>query len=349
MQIITLLTVVVFAGVVSSCSTSGSYADADKHRRYVSVYSTDDQRAALSSPKNDSAANETLANLGEKVKANRSDLKSWLNIARLRLARGEILKAEKACNEALRIDFKSQAAKKVYAQISLRKGDHKVAKVILESMGGESLRDSQVHNLLAQVYLAEDNRPKAMALFKRSIALDSSNASARMNLGVMYVKYRQLSAAAIQFERVLQVMPKNIDARLHLGIIQTTRKEYEPAEEAFAEVLAIDPNNSLALFNLAVVQMHRGEYDDAIDNLKSFVRQAKRQKKSTDEGFALIDRVKVLRANGGKIPDSQTKTRLAAKLRKARSTKKKAKVKPRKRVLSKDEQEIQDLEKTINQ
>ena len=92
---------------------------------------------------------------------------------------------------------------------------------------GSKSKDSDVLNIRALVELRNGNKALAKELFKRAIKIDPGNIAARMNLGVLLLKYRQIGGASVQFERVLKIMPHHQDARLHIAIIKASRVEID--------------------------------------------------------------------------------------------------------------------------
>jgi tetratricopeptide (TPR) repeat protein len=150
-------------------------------------------------------------------------------------------------------------------------------------------------NMRALISLANNDASGAMELFQRALKLDPGNVSVRMNLGVSYLRFRQLGAASVQFERVLKLNPDHADALLHLAVIKSARGEHESAEKIYEDVLADKLNNPLALYNLAVLQQRTGEFDASLNNLKTYLKTAPARTEDTNQALMLIERIKDLR------------------------------------------------------
>lgn len=288
---------VVMPGI--ACTTTETYTRTDKEGKFVDVYSTSDKRSALANPAQDSAVVSAVNQLQNKVKEGPTDVRSWLNLAMLQVAQGKLSEAEGSARSALRLDLKNEEARKILAQVAMKRGQYEMVEILLNSVGGVRSKDSQVLNMLALVAVQKNEPSLALDLFKNAIKLDAGNISARMNLGVLYLKYRQLHAAAIQFERVLRVMPENTDAMLHLAIIKGTRGDREKAEEMLETVLSRNDKNPLALFNLAVLQSQGKKYTYALDSLRTYLRTAKGRSQDTDQAFALLERIQEQQKSDG--------------------------------------------------
>ncbi|MDA9951780.1 tetratricopeptide repeat protein [Oligoflexaceae bacterium] len=285
-----LLVTALVAGLFSCRTTDNKIARVDKHKRFVEVQSNSSDKSAMIRPKEVSKYSQTTKDLKEKNVKNQ-DKKSLLNLAKLYLMQEKFDDAENTSRKVLRMDIKNTEAKKVLAQVAIRRNNPEMASILLNSLGAEKSKDSQLLNMLGLVALKENNRAAAMDYFRRALKANPSDVAVRMNMGVLFVDYRQLSSAAIQFERVLQVMPEHADAKLHLAIIKASNGKNSEALAVYEDVLAQDSKNPLALYNMAVIQRKDGEFEDSLDNLKQYLKTKHARKTDNTTVFALIDRV----------------------------------------------------------
>lgn len=305
----------VLAVAVVGCKTSAPVTRVNSNNAAMEVLSTADRRSAMADPKQDSTVSSTVKTLASDTKKNPRNVTSLLNLAQLQLAQGKLTEAEETAKRALRHDLKNREAKKILAAVAIRNQNYDLAEIILNGIGGARLKDSQVLNMLAMIALNRNQNQEALGLFKLAMKVDPSDLAVRMNLGVMYLKYRQLGEASVQFERVLNVMPEHIDAKLHLAIVRASRGQADSAIAMYNDVLSRKKNNPLALFNLAVVQKTKEEYDDAIDNLKAYLKTGYARGSDNDQVFALIDSIQTEKtAKGEKVSDEEIQS-LAAKLK----------------------------------
>ena len=108
-----------------------------------------------------------------------------------------------------------------------------MTEIILNGLGKKAKKDSVALNLKALIALRNDRPSLGMFFFKEALKYNLVDVAARMNLGVLYVYYRQIDQASIQFERVLKLMPEHMDAKLHLAVVRSSRGQVEIAEKLY--------------------------------------------------------------------------------------------------------------------
>ena len=276
---------------LAACQTIGNQVvRTDHHGRYVEVHSNGDDRTAMPPAGENKDFRIAATKLKRELKR-RPHHDGFVNLAQLNLVMGKLPEAEKAAQKAVRLNVKSKSARLVLAQVALRKGNVDLALILMNAIGGDRSRDSQVQNMLGMIALKQKDSGLAMGYFNKALELNPSDVSVRMNLGVTYLRYRQLPEASAQFERVLVIMPDHADAKLHLAILQSARQEYGLAEETFEGILKAREGNPLALYNLAILEEKRKNYDEALAHLKLYLRTGTAKKQDVDGIFALIGKI----------------------------------------------------------
>ncbi|MEZ4743438.1 MAG: hypothetical protein R3B45_13500 [Bdellovibrionota bacterium] len=119
--------------------------------------------------------------------------------------------------KALQINVDNYDAKIVLAGVYFRREMFDLAQMVLESLPSD--KNSEVLNLFGLIAMGKDEKSKASYYFKEALKVDPNDIAVRMNLGILYLKYRRINEAGIQFERVLAVTPDNNDAKLHMATI----------------------------------------------------------------------------------------------------------------------------------
>jgi Tfp pilus assembly protein PilF len=298
---------------VSSCQSTGQLTRIDKDKKRFELQSQDDIRSAMH-PDKDSSTLGLMEKLLQQAESDPRDLTSRINLAQAYLATQQLEKSEQRCREALRIDLKNELAKKVLAQIYYRRNNLEMAKIILNSLESSQQKDSQTLNLQGMIALRENQPEYALFNFQEALKINPSDVSVRMNLGVLYVQFRQLGLAAVEFERVLKVMPEHPDANLHLAIIEANRGKLDRAEELNKNVLKKSKNNAIATFNLAVIEHRRKDFEKSLGYLKAYLDTEYAKKKNNQEVFALIDKIRnEQEATTGKRVSDDEILKLAAK------------------------------------
>lgn len=306
--------------IFAACKTTQKVATVDSVKKKIEVQSSSDERTAMPDHRKSSDINRSKEQLTVETKKNPRDIESLLNLAQIHLLQGEFDQAEKVCRQALKVDLKRVEARKILAQIYLRRGNTDMAGIILNGIGGENSRDSQVLNGMALIAFKEARFSDSVALFNEALRVNPNDVAVRMNLGVLYLQYRQMANAAVQFERVLKVMPSHPDAQLHLAVIEGTRGRFEVAEKIYSSILGNDKNNPIALYNLAVLEDRRENYGAALERLKAYLETPDAKKSGNQEVFALIDQIREKQeAAGQKVSDADIQ-QMAAKMNRAPAT-----------------------------
>jgi cytochrome c-type biogenesis protein CcmH/NrfG len=282
----------------------------------VALYSNDDPQSALSLAKTDSTTLALIARMETREKTEPSNVRLLTNLSSLYLAAGKLEKAEGAAKRALRFDVNNKDAPLLLAQIAYKRGQYDLANILLGNIGGERSERASVLNLMALVAMKKNEPSEALYLFKKSIEKDPKDLASRMNLGVAYLRYRQIQKASTQFERVLSVMPHHTDAKLHMAIVQASRGKNAEARVLYDEVLEVHPTNTAALYNLAVINKNEGKYDEAVDQVKAYLRASHNSGKPNDDAFAMIEEIQSRKAKDGEKeidPATMAELKLLAK------------------------------------
>jgi choline-sulfatase len=109
----------------------------------------------------------------------------------------------------------------------------------------------------------------ALLSFRKILAADSSNISARYYLGECYLKARKPDAALREWEAALSIDPSDAPAAEAIGEVWLERQEYSKAEHYFERALAAAPDDYSAEFKLGVAEEHLGLLDRAERDLEA--------------------------------------------------------------------------------
>ena len=292
--------------VMSGCATTGGIAKVDAAKKRVILESTDDGLSAMSPAQNRGDVQESIRKLEVSLKENPRNYDALLNMAQLQIVRNNLKAAETYVRRALSIDLKSKEGKKILAQIEIRHKNFDMAQVILSGLGGQNSKDSEILNMLAIISYFRGENADALAQFKEAINIDGTNVAARMNLGVLYLYYRQMSSAAVQFERVLKVMPDHDDAKLHLAVIYATRGNFDDAEGIYNTILARSKDNPMALYNLAALEKNKKNYSNAIGTIKKYLDTKYARASTNKDVYRFLDEIRKSQEEAGaKVSDEE--------------------------------------------
>ncbi|MGE0174142.1 MAG: tetratricopeptide repeat protein [Oligoflexales bacterium] len=287
---ITLLVSLTALGLIG-CKTIGSAARVEDTKEQVEVQTSFDENSTMPAFANEANTKEAVKRLKKEAEQKKST-ETFLSLAQIMLIEDKLDNAEEYCKKALRYDLKNENAKKTLAKIYFRKKSFDMASIILNGLGGAGSKDSEVLNLMGLIAIEQDRKAEALAIFNEALKRNTNDVAVRMNLGVLYVKYRQLRDAGVQFERILKIMPDHTDAKLHLAIVKASGGSYDVAESIYREILASKKGNAVTLYNLAVTKNNQQNYDEAIKILKAYLDTPYAKKSANTEVFALIDSIR---------------------------------------------------------
>lgn len=110
---------------------------------------------------------------------------------------------------------------------------------------------------LALAYGSKSRLDDAERLYRELIAEQPGHAIALHNLGNLYTKRGQESAAVEWYRKALEVKPDYILAWVHLGDSYRRTERFREAYKAYEKTLTIDPTNmdELSAFDEAIYQM----------------------------------------------------------------------------------------------
>jgi len=111
--------------------------------------------------------------------------------------------------------------------------------------------------------LAKGDVKGAWALFEEAIALDSRNARAWLDLGLVYEEVGDWSAAEKAYRRATEIDGNFAEAFNNLGVLLRERNDLEGAIEMLERAARLDPTFAPAHYNLALAYEDHGDLQRA--------------------------------------------------------------------------------------
>ncbi|MBK5260712.1 MAG: sulfatase-like hydrolase/transferase [Thermoanaerobaculia bacterium] len=125
------------------------------------------------------------------------------------------------------------------------------------------------------VALADEGQPEeGVKQFERVLAIDSNNAPALQNRGIVSLRGNDVRGAEKFLQRALELNPRLPLALNALGVVRARSDDLTGAVDAWRRAVAIDPRQYDALFNIAQVEARAGNRDRAREALTQFIRTA---------------------------------------------------------------------------
>ncbi|MEM7167428.1 MAG: tetratricopeptide repeat protein [Planctomycetota bacterium] len=128
-----------------------------------------------------------------------------------------------------------------------------------------------VHN--KGVVLRDSGQPDAaIALFRKSVALDPSFAEGQFNLAKSLSTAGRIEEAIEHYSKALTALPKFVDARNNLGYLLASKGHFNAAIEQYRAGLAVAPDYFVLHANLALALRSQGNSQAAIAQLREAIR-----------------------------------------------------------------------------
>ena len=104
---------------------------------------------------------------------------------------------------------------------------------------------------------------EAIERYKQAIEIYPPYLMARNDLGVQYLKLKQLDDAIEQFEAAIDIGPKAFNPRLNIGIAMVEKKRFTDAIDQIIEALSIDSSSPAAHLYLGIASVETDDLDSA--------------------------------------------------------------------------------------
>jgi len=119
-----------------------------------------------------------------------------------------------------------------------------------------------LHSMLA-MRENKENIKKAIKYLRKVLELDSNNATAYYNLGLIFQKKQKYSIAKKMFEKSIEKLPQQGQSYSALGFIAKIQGEHDKEKKYYLQALEQDPNLPSAHANLGMHYLRKGEYEKA--------------------------------------------------------------------------------------
>jgi Flp pilus assembly protein TadD len=200
------------------------------------------------------------------------DSQNWL--ARLYLAKGDLVHAREAFNRAYQLQPASTIALNGLVTLDIVEKKPEAARARLEARLASKPTDVAILFMAGNSYLALSDAARAEALFRKVVEVDPTNIDAYAKLGALYVSQNRLDEAKADFEEAARQQKKPVAAKTILGMILSLQNRHDEARKRYEEALALDPRAAVAANNLAYDYADRGE---RLDEALALAQTAKAQ------------------------------------------------------------------------
>lgn len=131
----------------------------------------------------------------------------------------------------------------------------------------------EIHELLGNCYLHEENLDYAENHYKKAHHLFKLSSSIHINLGCVALKRNKANLALVHFKESLKIKNENPTAHTCIGLAQLILDEKKSAHDSFFNALIIKNNNKIALYHLIKISYELQLYNRAIQILLKFISE----------------------------------------------------------------------------
>lgn len=126
-------------------------------------------------------------------------------------------------------------------------------------------------------------------IWKQKVTKAPGDAEAHANLGAIYQKKGDLTAALTEYQNAENLNPANVTTRLNMGTLYQAKKEYDTAIEAYDTILAVNPNYMLAYLYKAQCYKALGNKEAALQNYKLALNLDPKNEEIKNELFDTVE------------------------------------------------------------
>jgi len=124
---------------------------------------------------------------------------------------------------------------------------------------------------LGYVYFQKGDSEKAIANYKKAVALDDKNYQAHYNLGMAYATTDKKDRAVQEFQSAIEIAPKAGSAHLGLGMVYKSQQAWDKAVTELELAYKADPGDAEVLYTLGTLQEKLGKTEEAIKDYQDAV------------------------------------------------------------------------------
>jgi tetratricopeptide (TPR) repeat protein len=229
------------------------------------------------------------------------DADSWVILGRLYRVANNSVDAEKAFNNALKVDSDNEEALTGLAQLYLTMGDINKAIDRLKAATDKSPSERTLV-ALAMAYEQVHDYKNAAAALKQAVDLSSDNVPIRVNLAQDLFAAGQLDEALTVYQQLASADPKNVLLQLRISEVYRAKRDFPKAQAALKAAKAIEPDNLDVRYAEVSLLDAQGKTDEAITSLKNLLEETARKTYSASESenrVRMLDRLGLLTLKAG--------------------------------------------------
>lgn len=130
-------------------------------------------------------------------------------------------------------------------------------------LSGENLSKRDTHILTAQTYESKKDYHKALASYKKALAIDPENHVILNNIAGILIRSGSYNEAIQHLKNALSIKEDYVPSLINLGIAHAMLSNFSQGENYLAKALSTEPSNTYALLNFGILYERCGNNDKA--------------------------------------------------------------------------------------
>jgi tetratricopeptide (TPR) repeat protein len=187
-------------------------------------------------------------------------------LARLKLAHGQMDEAEKLANEVLKENPKDMVATEIRGIIALNKKDGLIAVNSFRILAQDKPKEPRAWLLLAQAHLVNKENEQARENAKKALQIKPDFQEARKFLYSMYLQDKDYDGAINTIQGYLHLNDKDIGNLIALGNVYALKGDNARARATFQKIIDLEPQNPQGYFQLALLDVKNKKTPEALKN-----------------------------------------------------------------------------------
>jgi tetratricopeptide (TPR) repeat protein len=209
------------------------------------------------------------------IKIEPDSVDDHLLLGRLYKVNNDLQKAESEFKTALKLQPDSEEAVTTLSLLYTEEGDTTRAAQVLSSVPDAS-RSAKLYSVLGYTYEQQKEYKKAIAAYRKAIALDRDNLDAIRGLAENLMNDGQTEAALEQYKVIADANPEDAQTYVRIAEIYRRSGKFDLALENLKKAQSMVPDSIDVPYNIARVYQAQGRYDDAAQILQDLLKKTEK-------------------------------------------------------------------------
>jgi Flp pilus assembly protein TadD len=162
------------------------------------------------------------------------------------------------------------------ARVQYRAGKLSECMTTLRRTIGTRNDSSEIYNLLGWCLFKRDDAKGAVAAMDKAIALDPTDESNYLDVGIMLLNNHRLDGAMAAAQKAIEVAPGSSGGRRLRAQIEFQQRHVNNAEKFYTRAVELNPSDADAIVGLATAQLDMGKAVEAEETLKKAIQRLPR-------------------------------------------------------------------------